>query len=138
MRWPRPLSTQLLLLQIVVVAATVLAGSLVSLWLLRERVDQEYEQRSLAIAYAVANTPDILEGFETPDPPKVIQPIAEAIRRSSGASFVVVTNADGIRYSHPNPANIGQHVSTEPQALSGQPFVGIEQGTLGRSVRSTK
>ena len=136
MRWPRALASQLLLLQIGVVAATVVVGSLIALWLLREQVDAEYEQRSLAIAQAVARIPDVLEAFDTPDPAKDIQPIAEGIRKGSGASFVVVANAEGIRYSHPNPELIGRRVSTDPQALSGQPFVGIEQGTLGRSVRA--
>jgi two-component system, CitB family, sensor kinase len=135
-RWPRPLATQLLLLQIAVVAATVVAGSLVSLWLVSRQVEAEYQQRSLAIAHAVAATPDIVEAFDSPDPAKTIQPIAEAIRKSSGASFVVVTNADGIRYSHPNPDQIGKHVSTDPsEALSGREFVGTQEGTLGLSVR---
>ena len=136
MRWPRPLATQLLLLQIAIVAATVLVGSLISWWLVRQQLDTQYEQRSLAIAQAVAATPDIVEAFDTSDPAKLIQPIAEAIRTGSGASFVVVANAAGIRYSHPNPDQIGKRVSTEPQALSGEPFVGIEEGTLGRSVRA--
>ncbi len=136
MRWPRALSSQLLLLQIGVVAATVLVGSIITIWLVRQQIDGEYEERSLAIAEAVARIPDILDAFDTPQPAAVIQPIAEGIRQGSGASFVVVANAEGIRYSHPNPQLIGQRVSTEPQALSGQPFVGIEQGTLGRSVRA--
>ncbi len=134
--WPRSLATQLLLLQIAVVATTIVVGSLVSLWVVSQQIDAQYEQRSLAIAQAVAATPDIVEAFAEPQPAKLIQPIAEAIRTGSGASFIVVTNADGIRYSHPNPERIGRHVSTEPQALSGHPFVGIEQGTLGRSVRA--
>ena len=136
MRWPQSLASRLLLLQIGVVALTVLVGSVINLWLLREQVDSEYEQRSLAIAQAVARIPDVLEAFDLPDPSKDIQPIAEGIRQGSGASFVVVANAEGIRYSHPNPELIGRRVSTEPQALSGQPFVGIEVGTLGRSVRA--
>ena len=135
-RWPRSLATQLLLLQIAIVAATVLVGSLISAWVVRQQLYAEYEQRSLAIAQAVAATPDIVEAFGSAEPSKVIQPIAEAIRTSAGASFVVVANADGIRYSHPNPEQIGKRVSTDPQALSGETFVGIEQGTLGRSVRA--
>src|SRR5258708_14459063 len=72
-----------------------------------------------------------------PDPAKSIQPIAEAIRRSVGADFVVVANKDGIRYSHPNPENIGKRVSTDPSgALAGDVYVGYQEGTLGRSVRA--
>jgi two-component system CitB family sensor kinase len=134
---PRPLARQLLLLQIAIVAAIVVVGGLASYGLVSSQIDEEYKQRSLAIAYAVAATPDILDAMTSADPPKVIQPIAEAIRRSVGASFIVVANKDGIRYSHPNPENIGRRVSTDPSAaLSGDVFVGLEQGTLGRSVRA--
>src|SRR5438874_2659367 len=75
--------------------------------------------------------------YAVPEPSRAIQPIAEAIRKSEAASFVVVANVDGIRYSHPNPDLIGQRVSTDPSpALQGQSWVGIEQGTLGKSVRA--
>ena len=137
MRPARPLATQLLLLQIAVVAATVIAGATVSAWLVSTQIDEQYKERSLAIGHALAATPDVIEAFDDPVPSKVIQPIAEAIRRSAGASFVVVANADGIRYSHPNPERIGERVSTDPApALAGQPWVGVEEGTLGRSIRA--
>lgn len=133
----RTLATQVLLLQVAVVAATVITGALVSGWLIREQVLGQYQERSLALARAVAATPDIVEAFDHPQPAQTIQPIAEAIRRGSQAAFVVVANIDGIRYSHPNPARIGERVSTDPStALSGQDFVGVERGTLGSSVRA--
>ena len=134
---PRQLASQVLLLQIAVIAATVLASALISFALVSQQVTEEYEQRSLAIGHSVAAMPDVIEAFADPQPSAVIQPIAEAIRKSEAASFVVVANADGIRYSHPNPKLIGQRVSTDPSpALSGQSWVGTEQGTLGRSVRA--
>lgn len=136
MRRARPLATQVLLLQIAIVLVCVVAGTALSFSIVTDRIDREYEQRSLAIGHAVADTPDVIEAFALSDPSKVIQPIAEAIRLSTGASFVVVANKDGIRYSHPNPARIGERVSTDPStALSGQSFAGVEVGTLGRSVR---
>ena len=115
-RWLRPLSvsSQLLLLQVAVVAATVVIGAFASYALVSSQIDDQYKQRALAIAYAVAATPDIVEAMNDPEPSKTIQPIAEAIRRSVGADFVVVANKDGIRYSHPNPENIGKRVSTDP------------------------
>lgn len=132
-----PLATQVLLLQLVVVVATVIAGAAVSAWLVSAQIDEQYKERSLAIGHALAATPDVIEAFDGPTPSKVIQPIAEAIRRSSGATFVVVANVDGIRYSHPNPERIGERVSTDPSpALAGEPWVGVEEGTLGRSIRA--
>jgi two-component system CitB family sensor kinase len=132
----RPLANQLLLLQIAVVVITVIVGTLISLNVVTRQVDQEYERRALAIGHAVAEMPDVLEAFDLQQPWVVIQPLAEAIRKGTDASFVVVANKDGIRYSHPNPAMIGQRVSTDPsQALSGVDYVGVQVGTLGRSVR---
>ena len=139
MRWLRALSlsSQLLLLQVAIVAATVVIGASASYALVSSQIDDQYKQRALAIAYAVAATPDIVEAMNDPDPPKTIQPIAEAIRRSVGADFVVVANKDGIRYSHPNPENIGKRVSTDPSvALAGDVYVGYQDGTLGRSLRA--
>src|SRR5690242_14620594 len=139
MRWLRALSlsSQLLLLQVAIVAATVVIGASASYALVSSQIDDQYKQRALAIAYAVAATPDIVEAMNDPDPPKIIQPIAEAIRRSVGADFVVVANKDGIRYSHPNPDNIGKRVSTDPSgALAGDVYVGYQEGTLGRSLRA--
>jgi two-component system, CitB family, sensor kinase len=132
----RPLANQLLLLQIAVVVITVIVGTLISFNVVTNQVDQEYERRALAIGHAVAEMPDVVEAFDLPQPWTVIQPLAEAVRKGTGASFVVVANKDGIRYSHPNPALIGQRVSTDPsQALSGEDYVGVQVGTLGRSVR---
>ena len=130
-------SAQLLWLQVAVVAAMVVIGAAASYALVSSQIDEQYQQRALAIAYAVAATPDIVEAMDDPDPPKIVQPIAEAIRRSVGADFVVVANKDGIRYSHPNPDNIGKRVSTDPStALAGDVYVGYQQGTLGRSLRA--
>jgi len=139
LRWLKPLSvsSQLLLLQVAIVAATVIIGALASYALVSSQIDDQYKQRALAIAYAVAATPDIVEAMNDADPSKTIQPIAEAIRRSVGADFVVVANKDGIRYSHPNPENIGKRVSTDPnQTLAGDVYVGYQEGTLGRSLRA--
>ncbi|MEK7863820.1 MAG: sensor histidine kinase, partial [Chloroflexota bacterium] len=134
---PRPLARQLLVLQIGVVAATVVVGALASYALVSTQIDEQYKQRALAIGYAVAATPDVLEAMDTAEPAKIIQPIAEAIRRSVGADFVVVANQDGIRYSHPNPARLGERVSTDPSpALAGEAWTGVQEGTLGRSLRA--
>src|SRR5260221_8902524 len=134
---PLSVSSQLLLLQVAIVAATVIIGTFASYALVSSQIDEQYKQRALAIAYAVAATPNIVEAMNDPEPARTIQPIAEAIRRSVGADFVVVANKDGIRYSHPNPDNIGKRVSTDPSTpLAGEEYVGVEQGTLGRSMRA--
>src|SRR5829696_8874811 len=108
------LTGQILLLQIAIVLVTVSVGALVSWRQTSKQLDEQYGARVLAIAESVAALPSIREAFDDPEPAEAIQPLAEAIRQASNASFVVVANSDKIRYSHPNPDNIGKQLSTDP------------------------
>jgi two-component system CitB family sensor kinase len=133
----RPLSTQILLLQVAIIVLTVSAGFAVSLWQARDKIDERAGQESLAIARSVAAMPDIRDAFALAHPERVIDPIAERIRRRTHAAFIVVANQRGIRYSHPDKTKIGRQISTDPSiALSGKEFVGVQTGTLGRSMRA--
>jgi two-component system CitB family sensor kinase len=138
-RWRRlrPLSTQILLLQVAIIVLTVSAGLAVSLFQARAKIDEQAGQRSLAIARSVASMPTVRSAFARPRPWLVIDPIAEAIRLRTHAAFIVVANREGIRYSHPDRSRIGKRVSTDPSiALSGKEFVGRQTGTLGTSMRA--
>lgn len=133
----RPLSTQILLLQVAIIVLTVSAGFAVALLQARDKIDQQAGQESLAIARAVAVMPDIRKAFALPHPERVIDPIVERIRVRTHAAFIVVANRKGIRYSHPDKSKIGEVISTDPGvALSGKEFVGVQTGTLGRSMRA--
>jgi len=131
------LSTQILLLQLAIIVLTLGTGLAVSIAQARRQLDKQSGKQSLAIARTVAATPEVGRAFHSADPPRIIQPIAERIRQATNASFVVVANRRGIRYSHPDPAKVGKHLSTPPGAvLSGKEFVGVQTGSLGRSVRA--
>jgi two-component system CitB family sensor kinase len=133
----RPLSTQILLLQVAIILLTVSAGFAVSLLQARSRIDDAEGQQSLAIARSVASMPIVRSAFALPHPERVIDPIAERIRARTHAAFIVVANRNGIRYSHPDKSKIGQKISTDPSvALGGKEYVGVQTGTLGRSVRA--
>lgn len=132
------LATQILALQAAVLVGTVVAGSLVSLALARAQLDDQYEQRALAVAEVVAADPAVRAAVTDPGGWTTVQPIAQAMRASSGASFIVVTDRNGIRLSHPNPALIGQSAIEpgEPAvALEGKTYTAIEHGSLGTSAR---
>jgi two-component system CitB family sensor kinase len=136
--WRRPrLSTQILLLQVGILVITLGAGLAVSLVQARRQLDRQTGEHSLTIARAVASLDSIAQAFDDPAPERTINPIAEGIRKRTGAAFIVVANRDGIRYSHPDSAKIGERVSTDPSiALSGREYIGSQTGTLGRSVRA--
>jgi two-component system CitB family sensor kinase len=135
-RLARSLSSQIFLYQLLILAGTLLVGFALALSAVQRRLDDEYEQRALAVARSVAATPEIVRALERGDRSGVVQVRAERVRRETRTSFVVVADVRGIRFSHPNPANIGKRVSTPPEALSGRTVVAVEEGTLGRSARA--
>ena len=131
-----PLAYQILVFQVAIILLSALIGAAAAVWQASQELDRQSEQRSLAIAQAVAENASIQQGLLAGDPAALIQQTAEKIRRSTGASYVVVTDAHGIRYSHPNAALIGKPVDEDPSAvLAGQTWVGVQRGTLGVSAR---
>ena len=130
------LRRQLLLLQVTIVLITVVGTGAVASFLQEQHLREAFRDRMIAVAQSVATLPAILNGFDEPMPSRTIQPIAEVIRKASDVTYVVVTNGQGIRYSHTDPQLIGQRVSTDPGvALSGKTYVGTQTGTLGESWR---
>ena len=91
----------------------------------------------LAVARTLADMPMIKQGLTSPKGSKIIAPLAEQVRERNNLLFVVVTDMNGIRYSHPNAQHIGAHFigdDLEP-ALQGQESVGINRGNLVTSLR---
>jgi len=130
------LRVQLLVLQALIVFLVTLATGIVAGAFQEQALREAYKDRMQAVAQSVAALPTVLDAFDDDEPADVIQPIAEVIREASDLAYVVVANADGIRYSHPNPDRIGEMVSTDPSVpLSGAVFVGTQTGTLGTSWR---
>lgn len=131
------LGAQLLLLQVGIVLLTLLLAGAVAVHYQQERIRDAYRQQVFTVANSTARLPSVVDAYETADPSATLQPLAELIRKASGVTFVVITDAEGIRLSHPDPARIGERVSTDPSVtLAGEVFVGTETGTLGESLRA--
>lgn len=136
---PRTLAGRMLATQLLVLTGTLLLGVGLAVRETRERMDEEFQQRTLMVARGVAATPEVAEGVlrGRPAPGGPVNARAERVRRATGVDFVVVTDARGIRFSHPVAARIGRRVSTDPSAaLAGRTVLAVETGTLGRSARA--
>lgn len=98
---------------------------------------KEAGERALAVSKTVAALPQIVQAFQDTNPALTIQPIAENIRKQTGAEFIVVGNMKTIRYSHPNPYSIGKRMVGEDNdaVLKGQASITQAKGTLGYSIR---
>src|ERR1700694_1367688 len=131
-----PLAYQILVFQVAIILLSALMGAAAAVWQASRELDHQYEQRSLAIAESVASNSAIRDALLNGDPNGLIQNTAEQVRLSTGATYVVVTDRAGIRYSHTNPALIGKPVDEDPgTVLAGNTWVGVQRGTLGVSAR---
>lgn len=66
-----------------------------------------------------------------------IQAIAEAVRKRNDLLFIVVTNMQSLRYSHPEAQRIGQPFKGDDilKALNGEENVAINRGFLAQALR---
>jgi len=130
------LASRILVFQLAIILGALLMGGVVSAVVASAGLHTQYEDRALNVAKSVAQLPSVREALRDSDPSRILQPLAEGMRKASGASFIVIAGPDGTRYSHPNPALIGKPIDEDPAAiLKGQTFKGIQQGTLGTSAR---
>ncbi len=137
------LSTQVVMMMVAILVVTMAAGFAVVKRDLNGQLNQQYEYRSLAVAQALASQPGLRQAVLAGDPGGVgphgvVQGMAMAAASDTGARFVVVTNAAGIRYSHPNTSLIGKPVWFPDSELrssesfrTGKPWLGVQHGTLG-------
>lgn len=94
-------------------------------------------ERVLAVAHSLAGLEQVRDAIERDDPEQELQPLTELIQQASGVDYVVISDSDGIRITHPVPGERGRPVSTDPEAvLAGSTFVGTEEGTIGLTLRA--
>ncbi|MEU1309213.1 SpoIIE family protein phosphatase [Streptomyces cinnamoneus] len=123
-------------LQVLIVLLLVVAASAALLLQARSDRFDAARDRSLAAAQAFAHSPGLPATMSGPDPSAVLQPAAEAIRQQGGVDFLVVMNRDGIRYTHPDPSQIGKRfVGTIEPSLNGQVTVEDVNGPLGEELQ---
>ncbi len=95
--------------------------------------ENQYKERALTVAESVASIPLVADLVEGGDPQHELQTLAERIRHQTGATYIVITDHDGIRFSHPNSLLIGQRIDGLLFALEGKSYTTLNNGTLGTS-----
>jgi sensor histidine kinase regulating citrate/malate metabolism len=133
-RWS--VATQTFVLQVLVGVIVVAIGTGAAFVQARSAATHEATVRALAVAETVAESPQVVAAVAAGDPRHSLQPYAEDVRMETGTDFVVLMSRDGIRYSHPNPAQIGRHfIGHIAAAARGGRVVEDYTGTLGPSRR---
>ncbi|MCY8556880.1 PAS domain-containing protein, partial [Bacillus haynesii] len=134
----RKLTTKLtlLILTLLLILLSVMSG--LYLIILENSLKTQIQARALDMAKTLAQMPSVQEAFETDDPSRTLQPIAENARKQSGAHYIVIGSADAIRYAHPDPRKIGKPMvgGDNQRALEkGEAYISDAVGTLGPAIR---
>ncbi|MEU7120529.1 sensor histidine kinase [Streptomyces zaomyceticus] len=135
--WPQRVFSQVLLMQLAIATGVTVLATGLFLAPLSAQLDDQAMRRALAIAGTTASPRLAADLTATPFSARgPVQTEAERIRTSTGAEYIVVMDTRGVRWSHPDPAQIGRRVSTDPtDVLAGREVMEIDSGTLGRSAR---
>ncbi|MET9812747.1 sensor histidine kinase [Streptomyces sp. NPDC006355] len=134
---PRSLAGQLFAMQAVLIAVVVAGYALFTYVSDRSQAEEAARRQARAVARSVADSPSVLAATRTPDPTAELQPYALKVMRDTEVDFITIMDPRGIRWTHPDPDQIGQKFQGHTaKALRGQTFTETYTGTLGPSVRA--
>ncbi|WP_242435601.1 ATP-binding protein [Microbacterium sp. AISO3] len=143
----------LLVLPSVVTLAALSASVAISLAAQERTIREATTERVLEVASSLADLPEVREavaGAMSAGSPSVLadaadlapatailQPIAELVGEAAGVYYVVITDDEGVRITHPLASERGVQVETaNASVLAGETFVGTEVGASGPSLRA--
>lgn len=135
-RLARTLAARILLAVLGIVVVTLAVGFALFTRLTSQEADARAIEQASGIAVTLGRVPQVAVQLEQGDPGNELPTLGEQVRASTGASYVVIIDRTGRRWSHPNPALIGQRVEEPVVALDGHVHTGINEGSLGRSANA--
>ena len=127
--------------QIFVVVVSMLVIAVVPIgWLSLRAAEASAKDEALArarsTAIALAGTPWVVEAVLSSDPTTALSGPVEKVRTDSSLSFIVVMSTAGLRWTHPDPEQLGRtYIGSIAAALEGGIVVEEYVGTLGPSIR---
>lgn len=135
-RFGRTLASRILFAVLGIVVVTMAVGFGFYIRLTGQAADAQATEQATTVAVTVGRMPEVAAALRDGDPQHELAQLAERIRAATQASYVVIIDRDGLRYSHPNPSLVGQRVEEPVVALDGHVHTGIDEGSLGRSANS--
>ena len=117
---------------LVVLLAAILAV-LLTFNIASHSLDEQYKERALTVAKAVAAIPQVVAGVESKDVNHELQALTLDIAKQTGATYIVIADDHGIRLTHPKPEEIGLRIDGPLLALQGLSYTTLNNGSLGRS-----
>ena len=134
---PMKLGTTVILMVSAVLFSVLLVVHLIYFSQISNMTRDALASKALAVARTLANSPEIRQGLMKKPEESGIQAIAQAVNKSNDFLFIVVTDMQRIRYSHPEAQRIGQPFKGDDilLALQGKENVAINRGFLAKALR---
>ncbi|MBW9353155.1 two-component system sensor histidine kinase DcuS [Citrobacter sp. EC_71] len=134
---PMKLGTTVILMVSAVLFSVLLVVHLIYFSQISNMTRNALADKALAVARTLANSPEIRQGLMKKPEESGIQAIAQAVNKSNDFLFIVVTDMQSIRYSHPEAQRIGQPFKGDDilLALQGKENVAINRGFLAKALR---
>lgn len=134
---PMKLSTTVILMVSAVLFSVLLVVHLIYFSQISDMTRDGLANKALAVARTLADSPEIRQGLQKKPQESGIQAIAEAVRKRNDLLFIVVTDMQSLRYSHPEAQRIGQPFKGDDilKALNGEENVAINRGFLAQALR---
>lgn len=133
---PMKLSTTVILMVSAVLFSVLLVVHLIYFSQISDMTRDGLANKALAVARTrrLAGNPS---GLAEKPQESGIQAIAEAVRKRNDLLFIVVTDMQSLRYSHPEAQRIGQPFKGDDilKALNGEENVAINRGFLAQALR---
>ncbi|MDF3301489.1 SpoIIE family protein phosphatase [Streptomyces tropicalis] len=132
----RTLSTQVFLLQVLVVLVLVAAAAVALVLQGRYDALQNARSRSLTAAEAFAHAPGTLAALQSPDPTARLGAATADAQHGSGVDFLSVLDRNGVVVADAAPALVGTKVAGVGRAAAGEAFTETFHGRPSDAVRS--
>lgn len=134
---PMKLGTTVMLMVSGVLFSVLLVVHLIYFSQISDMTRDALTDKALAVARSLAHSPEIRNGLQKSPTESGIQTFAEAVRKRNDLLFIVVTDMQGLRHSHPEAQRIGQPFKGDDilLALKGQENVDVNRGFLAQALR---
>ncbi|WP_249366776.1 MULTISPECIES: ATP-binding protein [Neobacillus] len=134
---PRLLTQMIVFISIIILIMIVSVSALFSS-MIDDMIKTSLGNQAMAVAKMTAQKGQIINAFKDSNPSLTIQPIAEEIRKATGAGYVVIGNKENIRYSHHITKYIGKPMGTSNKQVFENSASIIYEGTgiSGKAIKA--
>jgi CitB family two-component system sensor histidine kinase MalK len=141
MSWMRPLlhlRARITLLVATVLALVLVVTGVMVNWRVERQTREALTEKLVLLSRAVAESDAAIRGLRGQAAASAVQAYAERLRLDTRVDYITVMDMDGIRLSHPTPAQIGARFAggDEADVFRGRSYVSAAHGTLGLSLRA--